>query len=323
MSKVAVGIDLGGTFIKFALLDEGLSLVASAQSPTPVDSGADGVIQAMAAGVKQLLTRQGVSPDEVVGVGVGSPGPLDLAAGVVVGMPNILGFENIPIRDRLAELLAVPAVLENDANAAALGEFLVGRGRGSRIMVLLTLGTGVGSGIVVDGKLLHGSHGLGGEMGHTIVDPGGERCGCGQQGCLERYVSAAYLAQYARRLVERDGRDSSLADVLAAKGDLDAKDVTDARSAGDALAEEVWDRAMHFLAVGCINICRIFDPDLIVLGGGLANAGEDLLGPLAEQVRKLNWKLSEPRTALALAELGNDAGVIGGAGAAWEQFGTN
>ena len=319
MSKVAVGIDLGGTFIKFALLDDRLRLAGSMKAPTPVDCGADGVIDAMIAGAKRLPIEQGVAPGDVVAVGVGAPGPLDLDAGVVIAMPNIPGFENVPVRERLSAGLDLPAVLENDANAAALGEHLLGRGRGATSMVLLTLGTGVGSGIVIDGKLLHGAHGLGGEAGHMIVDPDGEPCGCGQRGCLERYASAAFLAQYARRLIEQDGRASSLAAVLAAAGDINAKDVGDAARAGDALAAEVWDRAMRFLAVGCVNLCRIFDPDLIVLGGGLANAGDELLAPLNEHFRRLHWRLAEPATEIAIAQLGNDAGVIGAAGAAWEQ----
>ncbi len=321
MAGSCVGIDLGGTFIKCALLDETMAIKGRLQAPTPVDDGPDAVIEAAAAGAEQLLRQEGLSRGDVVGVGIGSPGPLDLDAGVVIGMPNIPGFEKIPLRDRLAERLGVGVVLENDANAAALGEYLVGSGKGARLMVLLTLGTGIGSGIVIDGRLLHGAHGIGAELGHTIVDPDGEQCGCGQRGCLERYASATYLAQYARRLVEDEGRQSCLEQVISKKGDIDAVDVNDARRAGDELAEAVWDRAVRFLAIGCVNVCRILDPDRIVLGGGMAKAGEDLMGPLRRHFRKQHWQLSEPKTALALAELGNDAGVIGAAGAAWERFG--
>ena len=321
MAEVCIGIDLGGTFIKFALLDRDLRPAGALRCPTPSDRGADSVIAAMVGGARELMQREGVPAADVVGVGIGSPGPLDLDAGVVIAMPNIPGFEDIPLRDRVADGLGRPAVLENDANAAALGEFLVGSGRASRCMVLLTLGTGLGSGVVTDGRLLHGAHGIGGEVGHMIVEPGGEPCGCGQRGCLERYASATYLAEYARRLIERDGRAGPLADILAEKGELNAEDVGAARQGGDALAEEVWDRATRFLAIGCVNLCRIFDPDLIVLGGGLANAGDELLAPLAEHFARLHWKLSAPATRIVLAELGNDAGVIGAAGAAWEQFG--
>ena len=321
MADVCVGIDLGGTFIKCALLDRELAIKAELQSPTPADRGADGVIETMAADTERLIRQAGLSRESIAGVGVGSPGPLDLDAGVVIGMPNIPGFENVPLRDRLAQRLDLPTVLENDANAAALGEFLVGGGRDVNHMVLLTLGTGIGGGIVIDGRLARGAHGIGAELGHMIVEPGGEQCGCGQRGCLERYASAAYLAQYARRLIEQDGRDSALAGVLEDNGDITAKDVQAARHAGDALAEEVWDRAIRFLAIGCVNICRILDPDRFVLGGGMAKAGDDLMGPLRRHYRREHWRLAEPKTALALARLGNNAGVIGAAGLAWRRFG--
>ncbi len=322
MTGVCIGIDLGGTFIKFALLDEGMSVRGKFQSPTPAEAGPDGVVEAMISGAKKLLDREGLSGGEVVGVGIGSPGPLDLDAGVVIGIPNIPGFVNIPLRRLVSEGLGAPAVLENDANAAALGEYLCGSGEGTSVMVMLTLGTGIGSGIVIDGRLVRGAHGIGAEVGHTIVEPEGEPCPCGQRGCLERYTSASALGRYARRLIEQDRRDSSLADVLRSKGNLDAADVNEARKAGDDLAAEVWDRAVGYLAVGCVNLARLLDPDLIVFGGGMAKAGGDLMEPLTEQFKRLHWSIAEPKTTLALASLGNDAGLIGAAGAAWKQFGS-
>lgn len=321
MADVCVGIDLGGTFIKCALLGQDLATEAELESPTPTDGGADKVVETMASSTERLIRQAGLARERIVGVGVGSPGPLDLAAGVVIGMPNIPGFENVPLRDQLSKRLGLPVVLENDANAAALGEFLVGGGRGVNDMVLLTLGTGIGGGIVIGGELLHGVHGIGAEVGHMIVEPGGEQCGCGQRGCLERYASATYLAQYARRLVEKEKRESVLADVLRAKGDISSRDVQEALAGGDELARQVWDRAVRFLAVGCVNLCRILDPERIVLGGGMAKAGEDLLAPLGRHFRREHWVLAEPKTTLALTQLGNNAGVIGAAGLAWRQFG--
>jgi glucokinase len=315
MGKFCVGIDLGGTFIKSALLGKDMAIRAELRSPTPVEAGADGVIETMASDAERLIRQAGCSREDIAGVGVGSPGPLDLEAGVVIGTPNIPGFENVPLRQRLSRLLNRPVVLENDANAAALGEYLVGSGRDVAMMVLLTLGTGIGSGIVIDGRLLHGVHGIGAEVGHMIVDPGGEKCGCGQHGCLERYASATYLARHARQLIERDGRSGALAEVLKKNGDVTSLDVEAARRAGDALAEEVWDRAVRFLAIGCVNLCRVLDPDVIVLGGGMAKAGEELMQPLRRHFRREHWELAEPKTALALAQVGNDAGVM------WRAFG--
>jgi glucokinase len=210
-------------------------------------------------------------------------------------------------------------VLENDANAAAYGEFLCGAGKGSKDMVLLTLGTGVGSGIIVGGRLLYGSHEIGGELGHIILVPGGELCGCGQRGCLERYCSATFMALLATRMI-RDGRDSSLKSLLESKGMIDTRDIKAAGKAGDPLAEEVWDRGTYYLALGCVNICRIFDPERIVFSGGLTKAGEDLMVPLTKHFAQLHWTLTPIRTELRIAELGNDAGVIGAAGVAWRAF---
>ncbi|MDY7010683.1 MAG: ROK family glucokinase [Planctomycetota bacterium] len=321
MAKVCVGIDLGGTFIKYALLDENMSVIGSLQLPTPADAGPDSVIETMVSGATELLAREGILTGDVVGAGIGSPGPLDLAAGVVIGMPNIPGFVNIRLRDRIGDGLGVQAVLENDANVAALGEYLCGSGKGTGVMVMLTLGTGIGGGIVIAGQLIRGAHGIGAEAGHMIIESDGQPCPCGQRGCLEQYASASAMARYARRLIEQEQRKSSLSDLLAQKGDIDASDINKARRAGDALAEEVWDRTVRYLAVGCVSITRLIDPDLIVLGGGLAKAGDDLLEPLRRHFSRLNWTIDEQKTSLILASLGNDAGVIGAAGTAWKHFG--
>jgi glucokinase len=175
----------------------------------------------------------------------------------------------------------------------------------------------VGSGIIVDGKVLHGWHEIGGELGHLIVQPHGEPCNCGQKGCLERYSSATYMAEYALRLLKESPRESSLREVQRKGGAVDAKAIQEAAAGGDALAGEVWDRAAYYLAIGCVNIARIFDPDRILLGGGMAKAGDALLRPVREHFRRMHWTLTDVKTEIQLASLGSDAGVIGAAGAAW------
>ena len=319
MAKVCIGIDLGGTYIKTAVLAADSSILRQCQSPTPGD-GPGAVVAVMARDASALVASAGLTMNDVVGIGVGSPGPLDLEKGLVIATPNIPGFDNYPLRDRLAAALGRPAVLENDANAAGLGEFLAGSGKGLSDMVLLTLGTGVGGGVVVNHHVVHGAHGIGAELGHMIVQPGGEECGCGQRGCLERYASATFLAQYAQREVEK-GRPSALTERLRQHGTLSSADVNELAKAGDELAGEVWGRAVYYLAIGCVSICRILDPDAIVFGGGMAAAGDDLIIPLKARFAELNWKLTESKTRLALASLGNQAGVIGAAGVAWDRFG--
>lgn len=315
MAKWCIGIDLGGTFIKFVAVDEEYVATDVFQLPTP-DSAA-GVVTQMALGARQAMERNDLSPQDVAAVGIGSPGPLDIDQGIILASPNIREMENVPIRDLITAELSLPVALENDANAAAYGEYICGAGKGDASMVLLTLGTGLGSGIILDGEILRGSHGVGAEIGHIIIVPDGEECGCGQKGCIERYCSATFMAQRAARRIESGDEPTALRQVLAAKGSLDARAINDARRAGDALATEVWDEALRYLAQGCVTICRIFDPDRIVLTGGLTKAGDDLLAPLREHFAAMNWTLTEQLTELAISTLGNDAGAIGAAGVAW------
>jgi len=321
MAKYCIGIDLGGTFIKFVLVDDQGRPSKTFQLPTP--DSLDGMVGQMVAGAKQALKTNGVAVSDALGAGIGSPGPLDLKAGIVLNSPNLPGMTNVPLRDLVSKGLGLPAVLENDANAAAYGEFIAGAGKDATDMVLLTLGTGVGGGAIVDGRLLHGAHGMGAEFGHIVVEPGGRPCGCGQTGCLEQYASATFMARNAARLIQQEGRASSLSEILKRKGEITAKDVNEARRAGDELAAEVWDEMAHYLAMGCVDLCRAFDPDLIVLGGGMTAAGEDLMKPLRKHVSDLWWKMTPQVTRIVIAALGNDAGAIGAAGQAWAAFGPN
>jgi len=319
MSKYCIGIDLGGTFIKFCLLDENLQASDIFQLPTPT-TGAKDVINQMVAGGRQLMTKRGLTANDVLGVGIGSPGPMKITEGVLISLANIPGMENVPLRDEVAKGIGIHGVLENDANAAAFGEYLCGAG-GTGDMVMLTLGTGVGGGIIIDGKVLHGAHEIGAEIGHMIIVPDGEQCGCGQRGCLERYTSATYIAKWATRLIEQEKRQSSLKAILDSGKEINTRNINEARKAGDALAAEVWDKAMYYLAIGCINVARILDPEKIVLAGGLTGAGDDMMIPLRKHYQALHWKATPPLTTLEIAKLGNDAGTIGAAGVAWQHFG--
>jgi glucokinase len=313
-----IGIDFGGTNTKFCLLDSrkrptGMFQLATAGTP-------EDIVSQMINGARRVMSDNDVLAERVAGVGIGSPGPLDLKNGVILATPNIAGMENFPIRNRVSGGLGIQCVLENDANAAAYGEYICGAGKSANDMVLLTLGTGIGSGIIIDGKVLHGSHDIGAEVGHMLVEPDGEQCGCGQRGCLERYCSATYIAQHARKLIETEGRGGLLAAVLKQSGQVTTKDIVEAADAGDELAREVWQRGVYFLAVACVNLCRIFDPDEIVLAGGMAKAGAKLLDPVLKQFRKLHWSITKIMTRIDIAALGNDAGVIGAAGVAWSAF---
>lgn len=320
MSQYCMGIDLGGTSIKFILMDADHQRGGVRQLPTPETGGGQAVADRIVAGVRELMASESIEAGQVRGVGIGSPGPLNISEGIIIATPNVAGMENVPLRQMVSDALGFPTVLDNDANAAGYGEYLCGAGRGGGDMVLLTLGTGVGGGIVIDGKVLHGAHEMGAEVGHMIVEPGGEECGCGQHGCLERYCSAAAIARHAEKLVG-DGRRSSLKAVLEDAGRIDSKDIHAALLAGDAVAAEAWDRGAYYLALGCVSLCRIFDPEEIVLSGGLARAGDDLLRPVTEHYAKLHWPITDIKTRVVIATLGNDAGAIGAAGLAWQAFG--
>jgi len=318
--KYCVGIDFGGTNTKFCLLDADFKpseIMQLRTAGTP-----DEIVQQMICGCRKLIADHGLDSSDVIGVGIGSPGPLDLDKGTILATPNIPGMEGLPIRDLVGDGLKLPAVLENDANAAAYGEYICGAGAGAKSIVLLTLGTGVGSGIIIDGKLLHGSHGIGAELGHMCVEPEGELCGCGQRGCLERYCSATYIAERARKLIKEGTYSGVLAAVLKQSGAITAKDIVEAVAAGDAFACQVWDRGIYFLAMACVNICRIFDPDRIILAGGMTNAGARLLEPLIKHFTSLHWSITDIRTKIDIATLGKDAGAIGAAGVAWSAYGS-
>lgn len=318
MARQCIGIDLGGTLIKFGLLDEEGNPGKPFDLPTP-QGGGDAVVQQMIDGARKLMEKHKLARSDVAAVGVGSPGPLKMSEGIILATPNIPGMVNIPISAMISAALGIPMVLENDANAAGFGEYVALQKTGIRHMVFLTLGTGVGGGIVVDGKVVRGAHDIGAELGHMIVQPCGEPCNCGQCGCLERYASATFMSLRAQRMVQ-DGAPSSLQETLKHKGKINSKDINEARKAGDALAKKVWDEAAMYLGIACVNIARMLDPDRIVLGGGLANAGDDILLPVREHFHRMNWKITPPETAVVLAKLGNDAGFIGAAGVAWQAY---
>ena len=236
---------------------------------------------------------------------------------------------NVPLRDRLAELLHTPIVLDNDGNAAAFGESWVGAGRstgrepgdtgrGSTDLVMLTLGTGVGAGVVLAGRVLHGHFENAGELGHMIVAVNDLECSCGQRGCLEQYASAGAVARRVVEAIEK-GEPSALSDTVNGGGAIDAECVAQSAKAGDPLCLRIWDEACLYLAVACINIQHAYNPGLVVLGGGMSNAGGMLLDRVKDHVTKKRWRLHDDVPTVTLAKLGYDAGVIGAAGLAWRE----
>lgn len=310
----AIGIDLGGTNLRAGLFDPGGKLLARAGVATDVAGGPAAVVRQAARLVEQLVGEAGCPWEHVCAVGIGAPGPMSHARGVVFKAPNIPGWVNVPLRDMLREATGLPCTVENDANAAAFGEFraLAGGGSGVTDLVLLTLGTGVGGGIVLGGQLLRGKKDNAGEIGHLIVEPSGRQCPCGQRGCLERYASARAVGQRAAEAL--DAGEASLLRVVHESGSaLDAQRVEAAAVAGDALARRIWDDTCRYLAIAIVAIQHLLNPDVVVLAGGLIGANERLLDPVQRHFRELTWSAADDGPDIALARLGDDAGIRGAA----------
>lgn len=316
----AIGVDLGATNIKLALVGVEGELHGLSRFLTPEHGKVEPVVKLLASAVLALRQEAERRGDDLAGVGVGVAGWTDAERGIVRGAPNMEGWTEVPLRAILEERVQLPVFVDNDANAAAYVEAWVGAGRGCRSLVVLTLGTGVGGGIVLDGKIWRGSSGLAAEIGHMIVEPEGELCGCGCRGCLEAYASATAVVREARRAITSGSASGALAGFAGKLETLTAKDVAEAAKAGDALAAGILAEAGRHLGIALTSLINILSPELIVIGGGMAQAGELILGPAkAEVKRRLYTPLAEA-TRIALSPLQDEAGALGAAGLAFEQF---
>jgi len=310
MSKLVIGADLGGTNIKVGLVDDVGAVRGRLSVPTPgPDEGARAIPEAIAAAARQCVDAAGLSLDNVAGMGLGSPGPLDLEAGTVGHTVNLPSLRNAPLRDWTREALGLPVTLENDANAAALAEHWLGAGRGCATLVLLTLGTGVGGGIVLDGHICHGGFGVAGEIGHMTIMMDGPPCDCGSRGCLEQYASATAMARRMRESIAA-GAETSLADHAET---LTAKDIHIAALAGDAVARENIEQTGRYLGIGIGNIMHILNPEVIALSGGPTAAGDMLLAPLIATAVERTFDEHSRGVQIGFSQVAHDAGLIGAA----------
>lgn len=304
-----IGIDLGGTNIKGALVSAEGEILKEHSIPTRVDLGPE----AVAGRIGQVIAQLSIGEDTVGGVGVGCPGTVDDASGIVRFAAN-LNFVNFDLRSALRAHTALPIHLGNDANAAALGEALFGCGRGAESTIVVTLGTGVGGGVVLDGKMLTGYTGAASELGHMVIRAGGEECTCGRRGCFEAYASATALIRETKRAMAAHP-ESRMHAAAEENGAVDGRTAFIAAQRGDAAAQAVVDRYLDDLACGVANIVNIFFPEVIALSGGVANQGDALLVPLRERVRALSYgsRYAVRHTRIELCTLGYRAGVIGAA----------
>jgi len=303
-----IGVDLGGSKIAVGLVDEDNKIVSKAWTPTRAEAGAEGIVGDILMCVSNALTLYGADIRECAGIGVGSPGTCDVENGTVRNAHN-LGWFGVPLCQMLSERTGLPAYVDNDANCAALGEVVAGAAVGCSSALMITLGTGVGGGLIINGKIYSGHRTLGGEFGHSCIMMGGELCSCGKRGCWEAYASATALIRQAERAAEAQP-DSALNGLKP----LDGEKIFAAAAGGDAAATEVVDKYCEYVAVGIVNLINGIYPQTIIVGGGISAAGERLLDPVREYIAN-NFFVADRALMpeLVKAELGNDAGIIGAA----------
>ena len=308
-----IGIDLGGTNIVAGLVDDKYNILTTATVKTNLPRDPESIIDDMVALCHKVVEQQGITLDDVAYVGVGCPGTCNVETGEVE-YANNLKFSHLQLGPIMKAKLNKPVYVDNDANAAALGEAKAGATKGAAKSVCITLGTGVGSGIVLDGKIYGGSNYAGGELGHTVIVMDGEPCTCGRRGCWETYSSATALMAQTRKAME-ENPDSLMWKLV--EGDLanvDGRIPFEAAQAGDAAGQAVVDRYVAYLACGLVNVINIFQPDVICVGGGVCRQGENLLGPVRKLIEEYRYsKYCKKQTKLCVTELGNDAGIVGAA----------
>jgi glucokinase len=306
-----LAIDIGGTKLAAGVVDSEGRILARGEVPTLAKEGLEPVLGRIVGLGRDLLSRPEVSGVRVHRIGVGCAGPVDLKAGVVFNPPNLPGWVRVPLSDRLRQALGLPTVLENDANAAGLGEFRYGAGRGAQSIVYMTVSTGIGGGIILDGKIWHGLKDAAGEIGHMTVCPDGPLCGCGNRGCLEAMSSGTSIARRAREMLAA-GRQSELNQVASPT----SSDVVRLAQKGDPVASEIWDQAVRYLGIGVAAVITILAPERVIIGGGVTRAGDFLFEPLREHVRQRVKLVPVESVPILPATLGPDVGILGAAAVA-------
>ncbi len=308
-----LGIDLGGTNIKSGVVDENGRVLSTISVATQADRGPEVGLDNLAEAGNRAVEASGVGWEQIAGVGLGSPGTMDLKEGMLLEPPNLPGWDNLPIRQLLSERLKKPTVLQNDGNAAAFGEYWTGAGKDVHSLVMFTLGTGIGCGIVIDGLILEGRHSHGAECGHIIIQmDNARRCSCGAYGHLEAYASATALVKRAQEALAEGTEPSRLRDIDPET--ITSRAISEAAAAGDSLARRLMRETARYLAVGAVSLMHTIDPDLVLFGGGMINAGESLLEDIRRDVREMAFPIPAAKTRIAFAQLGEEAGFVGAAG---------
>ena len=311
-----IGVDLGGTNIVVgAMSADGKHHYAMRSIPTSAEQGAEGVADRIVGLIEGVIldtiAQTKAQRRDFVGVGIGAPGPLDREKGLVIVAPN-LGWRNFPLRDRIGERLNLPATLDNDANCATVGEWWQGAAKGATNVIGMTIGTGIGGGLILDGKLFHGSSDVAGEIGHTTIDLNGRHCKCGNYGCLEAYASGPAIATRAREVLVREETASLLPSLVDGRLEaITAETVYRAAQKGDAVASEIVRDTARYLGAGIANLLNILNADVVVVAGGVTQAGDALFVPLRAEVRRRAFRPAVDATEIVAGTLPGTAGVVG------------
>ncbi len=308
-------VDLGGTTTKIAFISTSGDCICKWEIPTDNSNEGEKITLNIAKAIAEKLSDLGETKDKLLGIGMGAPGPIDYKTGIILNTVNLGWRDNYPLKESLEQATSLRAAIDNDANCAALGEMWKGAGNGASDLVCVTLGTGVGGGVIANGDIVQGINGAGGEIGHiTVIPSGGAPCNCGRTGCLETVASATGIVRLANEELAKNEASGELADILAVNGNVTAKDVFDAAKNGDELALKVINKVTFHLGFTLASIANTLNPEKIVIGGGVSKAGDILLDAVNEHFTKYAFSAVAKSTKLVLATLGNDAGVIG---AAW------
>ncbi len=308
----SIGVDLGGTNIVAGVVDENYRILATAKCKTNSPRSADAILEDIVRLSREAMRKAGLSMEKAAFIGIGSPGTCNTDTGVVE-YANNLGFINVPVCKMMHEKLGLPVYIENDANAAALGEAKAGAAKGANSCVCITLGTGVGGGIIIDGKIYGGFNFSGAEVGHIVIEQNGEPCTCGRNGCWEAYASATALVRQTKKAMQ-ENPDSQMWKIAGSLSAVNGLTAFDAMRAGDAAGKAVVDQYIAYVACGVTNMINIFQPEILCIGGGVSKEGETLLAPLRKHVEAERYsRYSEKQTKICVATLGNDAGIIGAA----------
>jgi len=306
-----IAIDLGGTKIAAALVSLDGEIVCQEQMPTLAEEGVDAVISRLLAAVDRVVGQVDPPPSWLTSLAIAAAGAIDAENGIVTVSPNLPGWDNVPLKTILEEATGAKVFLVNDASAAALGEYRYGAGRGVENLLYITVSTGIGGGIVVNGRLYTGASGTAGEFGHMTIDAGGPRCNCGNTGCFEMLASGKAVAREAQKRISQGSRTRILELAEGEPENITAKLVAAAAQAGDAVALEVIDRAAYYLGVGLANLVNIFNPEMIVVGGGMAKMGDMLLEPARKVVAERAFRLPAERVRIVRSQLGDSTGLMG------------